>query len=334
MSDNTNNTPNDLLVEKPLPTNNAPVKQKFNRRKRKTNAPVRSDHREKRPKDSASFEKRSSAPISTTYPTLTIYEIATSFLNVNNICEIYYSIMQNRDRKFTSCFSSSEFSYIIHLSIYLRCALITTASKTSVIFGLSDLKSLLSDILLPVPMCEYIETFGLIELTSGLKVIPYFRDLTEMCTKPGFIKTRVLYNRINADRRTAMLPEAAHRIYAGQPLDDPNALIICPDVVQRYSNAVSRAYTKAIRVRKVDYSNINGRAEFLTSFEHTADGMTNCFSLEPISIPECQLGAAYGFHFNELTSQFGEGFAFRFECARVDRDIIITNHFNSVLLTE
>jgi hypothetical protein len=265
----------------------------------------------------AKFSKKPETSISSVRPLDTVFEIITSFLGIRHVAQSFYEILHARDSKMTNLFSELEFAYVIQLSVYYRCARIANECKTAFLPRLSDLKTLIDGLLLPDCIATFVETFGIVKLTNGASVCPYFRNHATMTQTVGFVDLADTLRSINRERQNYDLP----------PLDiNPDNWNINEEIVLKYARASSRALKNAIELRPVDYNNTEGRPEFLTVYE--VDGRhIKCRSFDKIDSTQCQLGACYRLRTAEMMQEGGTQFPVLFGTDNVRPDVHLNYHF-------
>jgi hypothetical protein len=270
----------------------------------------------------ATFSKTPENKLSSVYPLQHQFELATTFTGVRYVSQCFYDILSSRDGKMTQLFSANEFYYIVLLSVYYRCATITNMAKTSIIFGLSDLKNVIMDILLPDAVATYVETFGSIKLSSDAVVIPYFRGINEMQTLAGFVDPVTVIRTIN--QRRGESDEQPYHVHGDWNL--------APQIIVNYTKAISRALKNAIDLRRVNFAEPEGRPEFLSCYEVDDHSKIRCYSLDKVDQTVCQLGATYRLR-NTAVQDFGVVMEPMFGAPTIEADVFMTNHFLKSLRT-
>lgn len=267
-------------------------------------------------RQTASFTKTPENKLSSVYPLQTQFELATSYTGVRHVTQCFYDILTSRDGKMTSFFTANEFYYIVLLSIYYRCATITNMAKTSIIFGLSDLKNVVENIMLPDAIATYVETFGSVKLSSDASIIPYFRGFEEMKILPGFVDPKTVIRDIN-EQRTACdeTTFTVHGIWS-----------LAPQIIVNYTMAVSRALKNAIDLRRVNFTEPEGRPEFLSCYEVDEHSKIRCYAIDKIDQLSCQLGATFRLR-NTSEQDFGVKMEPMFGAPTVEAAVFLAGHF-------
>lgn len=269
----------------------------------------------------ATFSKKPETKISSTYLLQPYFEIATQFNGVQYIANTFYDILSCRDSKMTNLFTADEFYYIILMSVYYRCASVANAAKATIIFGFSDLKSMMEHVLLPDAIATYVETFGNVDLSNGITVLPYFRDIGEMTNLALFARPQVVLDRINLSREEAdNLPYPIHGNWR-----------LCPTIIVQYMKAVTRALKNAIELREVKYTELSGRPELLAIYSVEDNRQLQCKALDKLDQSQCQLGAAFRFRTSEMLAIVGEPLIPLYGAPNIDSDVVLTTHFSNSL---
>jgi hypothetical protein len=263
----------------------------------------------------ATFSKTPENKLTSTYPLQQSYELATLFTGVRYVSLCFYDLLSARDGKMTQLYTCNEFYYIILLSVYYRCAVVANTAKTTVIFGLSDLKNMIENIELPDAIATYVETFGSVKLSSSAVITPYFRGINEMQNLPGFIDPVTVIRGINQLR--ADNEDQPYPIFGDWSLS--------PQIVVKYSKASSRALKGSIEFRRVNFNEVEGRPELLCCYEVEGENV-KCAAYDKVEQSQCQLGAAFRLHgFTSL--DYGVPLVPMFGAPTVNADVILTNHF-------
>lgn len=265
----------------------------------------------------AQFNKVPEPKISSTYILRPYFELSTSFIGVQYIANSFYNILHARDFKMTRFFTQLEFYYILLLSVYYRCALVSNNAKTSLNFELSNMKTMIKDVLLPDALATYVESFGQVKTSSDAIFIPLFRNFEDMLQLAGFINPSSLLNRVNIAREEDGLPHyASHTVWS-----------LAPQIVVNYTQATTRALKNAIELRRVNFEEMEGRPEFLSVYE-VSDGSTlSCYALDKIDHNQCQLGAAFRYRTKEQISAGGFQISPMFGAEDIEPDVRLSSHF-------
>lgn len=225
----------------------------------------------------ASFDKSEVAKhVAFTTAIYSAFEIESSFRGLLDLCQIYYAFLINLDPKIANLLSAEHFQYVVLLSSIYRCLLTAMNSTTTIIRNLEYLRETVEKILLPDILCQYVETFGYIKLSTDITVIPYIRSYETM-------KDDILFlNPLSILRR--MGKENPHTDWA---IDD--------DVILEYKQAISRADKKVNQLRLVNFTELEAKPEFLGCYEDEPDGRTKPLAFEQMNATQCDYGAAMKF---------------------------------------
>lgn len=261
----------------------------------------------------AKFEKKSDSPVLSVFTLLSVFELHTAFMGVIEIARAFYNILHSRDSKMTNLFSIDDLTYTLLLSTYYRCAYVTNHSATKIIFGLSQLKSVVEGILLPDVLATFVETFGQVKLSDGSTIAPFFDSYDRMKRQPGFVDPKTILDRMGL-----------------QPIEPEWSLNAEP--VLRYMQASTRALKNAMELRPVKYTELEGRPELLGNYRISEDGTYKVTALDKIDQKQAQLGAVCRFrteHFN----QFRVGIALqpRFGAPDIMPNMFLTNYIVTAL---
>lgn len=300
--------------EEPAPRS---AKRKFPLKKQKpgNNKP----YTDKRKKPSFNEGKISKNP--TCFKLSNYFELATMFTAVEAVTHVFYNMMIARDNKISNLICHDEFLYVTILSIYYRCAVVSNYAKATIIFGLSDLKTVMENILLPDVIATYVETFGVVKLSSGIEVVPYFRDIAEMSNLAGYLDIRSILRAINVTRREHNLPDYQAR----------GEWSVSPELIVNYTSSMTRMLKNSMQLRKVNFSEMEGRPEFLTVFSVLPDGQLDCKSIDLIDLNQCQLGSAYRFRTVDLIEAHGTQFPLIYGAPAIEPKVMLANVFAEAL---
>lgn len=265
----------------------------------------------------ASFEKKADITTITTYCLLPVYELFTSTFGLPTVCKLFYNILRARDAKMTAIVSELDLTYTVLLCAIHRMITITNHFKTTIIFHSSDLRTIVKDVLLPDALATYVETLGMVTLSNGTKVIPYFRGYTEMIRTTGFLDPIELLRQMEPPLEPSITEWALN-----------------PQPVIRWMNASTRALKNAMDLRSIKYDEIEGRPEFLANGD-IIEGNLHCTAVDKIDQNQCQLGAAYRFRDSAYQLEsIGLPLPTLFGASPTQLEMVLSAHFRKALRAE
>lgn len=295
-------------IEKPAHSATPRRKRPFPNKRRKVALPQSHEKRQK-----AEFNQQKDVTIVSTFLLLPVYELFTETLGINRVCRNFYNIMHARDHKLTSQVSIEAFTYTVLLSVLNRMVRIANTSKTAIILHTSDLNTITKDILLPDAIATFVETFGIVTLSNGTKVVPFFRDYPRMQLLPGFLDPLMLLHDMELE------PEFTNWGLHTRPVLD-------------WQVASTRALKNMMELRTVRYDEIEGRPEFLACYHYDVNGRLSPTSIDKMDIHQCQLGAAYGIRRRSYQDlKFGLSTDPVYGAPDCERDLVLTTHFRNTL---
>jgi hypothetical protein len=248
-------------------------KRPFNKRQNTANTDKQSGPPEKRSK--ASFDRQPEKSILYTYPLSFYFMIQASFTGVNLVISNFYNALRFRDSKLTSLLPELELKYAVVMSVIYRCGTVCNRTAAKTIRNLDLIGDSVRDLMLPDFLCKYIESFGSVKLSSGINVIPYFADYHQLQGNGCFYDPKYILQEL------------------GKTSDEHWSH--CPEIIDTVHDSMSRALKGALRLRKVDYENVDGRDEFLAAYSYSRGRRLNCFAPQQMEQSICQLGACYQF---------------------------------------
>jgi len=223
----------------------------------------------------AKFSKLQSNVTIFTSALFTFFPLHTEFTGAPLVAGVLYDILSARDYKMTSKFTKREFQYVTLLATYYRTALIVNKSKTAVIHGLGVLKESIADLLLPDVLWSYIETLGIVQLTSSIQIVPHFLNYENMQTKSYFVDC---YHYLTRDQQRDVLPHWS----------------INDEVIIKVEQGMSRALKGILDLRRIK-AELDGHPRFACAYDETEFSRITPFCVEQIDVNECKLGACYRF---------------------------------------
>lgn len=318
------NTPQTISKSDKQDNKQGPVnkdsKQSNNTQKKK-NTPQK--HGGKRSK--ASFDKKPETKVASVRPLDNYFEINITLDGITHLAEIFYGMLRSRDSKMTALFTELEFRYVLTMSVLYRLATIANYHHSAFIGKLSDLKTLAHGLLLPDVIATYVETFGIVTLQNGAKVIPFFR---------GYQHVRRHMPMADLNNIVQMINMYDLEEYETQYWADPDDWGLCDAIVLKYSKACSRALKNAIELRPVKYDEYEGRPEFLSCYKSNRfDTHVECLAIDKIDSQQCQLGASYRLRTHETLRMNGTYLPPLFGTDSVRPDVFLVNHFNKAWRT-
>lgn len=230
----------------------------------------------------AKFQQLQSKSIIFTSALLTFFPLHTELTGAPLVAGILYDILNARDYDLNSFFSRLELQYVTLLATYYRAALVVNKSKTAVIHGLGILKESIANVLLPDVLWSYIETLGIVNLTSTIQVVPFFRDYSDMRTKSYFVDC---YDYLTREQQQDALPRWS----------------INDDVITKVVSGMSRALKGILELRSMK-TELDGHLRFVCAYREAEFLRIIPLCVEQIDINDCKLGACYRFRSSDKST--------------------------------
>lgn len=206
------------------------------------------------------------------HPIHNIFPVFAGLGGLERICELTYNVIQSKDSKLG--LSLDTFKYVTTLCVYAKIAIGAENQGKAFPADLSALTRATKGVYLPDFVARYVESFGVVEVRSGLSVTPLFDEPSVMFSWPGNIDPK------------SFLVEGAN-VKTGWCINH-DALLV-------YSDAVGRAQKSGLNFRKVDF-NCAGSAELLVSYQDVSgeqDSLVTPYASEAFSVDIMHLGASF-----------------------------------------
>lgn len=249
-------------------------------------------------------------------------EIFVSTNGIELLTTITRSVLATKDSQLARLLSTEKLMYVAALCTYNRMLQVNIRSGKRQPVDAKRLHDLVKDVKLPINLCNYIESIGVVTMSNGAKVIPMVQNtLDEMMDEPAYFQDipirsrRVLYdtqfgnNRYHFDYRT-LEPILANQLQGFQAqvqMNDPYAAPIIQaganqqSAWQFVSNYVLN-YSENIRLSKIGlnfrpivWDNIEGKDEMLISCVPMGNGQYLGLSPQASTESDGRQGATYSF---------------------------------------
>lgn len=227
------------------------------------------------PPNKVTYDKQQAKPTGMLmYQVPAWYPVFTSNAGIDQICEVVFDTIEGRDQRITGMVSLAQFKYVTCLCFIYRVARVNQlAGIPGPWLELSDLKEATTGICLPAIILRYIECIGVVALSSGVKIGPYFDNwlylVNPQCRSP------------------AEYLEEGHR-----PIP-PNHWCIDTAWISSWNSHTERASRRSMGFAKPDYSLSDGKPELCVSVQAEDDDTATPFSPVQLSDQEGKLAACY-----------------------------------------
>lgn len=229
-------------------------------------------------KGNISYSKETTGPKSIlTTPITTYFPIYTSLEGLAPWIIATKTILSSKDRRFDDV-SLDLFQYAAHLCLYNRIYRVAQACGDFRTIVSDDFRVITENLLLPDPICSMIESVGVVQHVSGIKVVPYAPIVDEIGNL-GFVNPRSFVT--DWDQSEGTTSKKKHK----------SPLAVNKRAIAEYMNQILR-FSGLMRMRKVIYSELTGKDEFLVAYKSHGP-MIVPFTSSPMAVPCSQLGASY-----------------------------------------
>lgn len=225
-----------------------------------------------------------------------IFTVFTSNKGLNRLCQIFHERVVAVDHRVSEALPLWQLQYSSQMAFIYRVLYVNHAASVYTNPNLSLLKAAVEKLEFPGVIADYIETLGVVKLSTGAKILPYFENAEKIFKIKGAVnKERLLKGEIRwsedyVDPRSILMNE--ERIILNQPWS------IDSEALRLYANGYGRIeYKKQTSSRPIDNSNIEGKPAMMvtaSTFEEE-EGMTSGWSPQNMLESEFQLGAMYCF---------------------------------------
>jgi len=263
------------------------------------------------------YGKESKPSISQMQPRVSKFGIYCGTSGLPRLCRAVRNTITSKDSQLNRLLSYELLLYVSTCSVNYRLAKVSTVHGKVTADDLSKVGKLLEGMKLPVAICNYIETFGVVKMANGAQVYPGFaKNVNQLLDIAGLFElmprpVRIRYIRGNPgsyffDHRTLRDELRADLGLAdaiGVPVFDPASIFngdlpataweIDPEIIAHYRQNL-RIDKAALAFREVDYDNLDGKEEMLVSIE-TSEGSVKPLSPQAMVTASATLGAMFQF---------------------------------------
>jgi len=216
-------------------------------------------------------------------PIQAFFKIHTGSKNLIKFCNLIHQVIISRDHKMERLLSQSCLSYVSLLAFYYR--IVQIGMKAGYAYPTSsttNLKMVAESLLLPEPICKFIECIGVVKLPNGMTIVPYVPTDAEISEHADHVHPYSI-----EDMRKEAVGGAAHDTTLLDGAINDTKII-------DYNARTTRGFKSNVLFRRVLYDNVEGRVEFSVAREsNTRD--CNARSVFQMEDALAHLGATYGF---------------------------------------
>lgn len=250
------------------------------------------------PEHPVSYQQSSLPKTLSTTPIIAPHRIHTSTVGLLSFATLVHKVLVNRDSKLNNTFALNSFIYCSTLAtlyrLYSLGELIGYHFDTPSCY--STLKQLARAIVLPEPICRYIESIGKVDTLTGVSVVPFIPSLKEMIVGSDFINLAdvLALAKGDASELSEYMENGVYNFPEDLDWDDVFSSLLNSDVVTDYISGTQRGYKANVHFRVCDFTVITGKPEFLVSYED--HGKTrHAFAPYVMEDNLVQIGATFGF---------------------------------------
>lgn len=192
------------------------------------------------------------------------FPVLVSNRGLDLICEVFYQELISSDPRAQGIIPLWELRYAAHICYIYRCLTVNRMAGVYVDENLSRLKAAVEHIRLPSFIANYIESIGVVELSTGAKVIPRFgNNLTVFGIQGAVTQQRINAGEIHwsntyRDPRSILLEE--NRPIVNQPWSVDVAAIT------QYQEHITRIqFKRQYMMREVNWDKIEGRPSMIVT---------------------------------------------------------------------
>lgn len=114
------------------------------------------------------------------------FPIFTSNMGIRLLCETFFASIEGRDQRMTTMVTLLQFEYVTTLAFIYKVICVNRDNGNPGPFAeVSDLRNAVTGLNLPAPILKYLEAIGIVEMSNGVKIGPYFRN--DMMDSPLYL---------------------------------------------------------------------------------------------------------------------------------------------------
>jgi len=232
-------------------------------------------------------------------PIHSYFKVFTSNIGLNRLCEVFHERVVAVDNRVAEALPLWQLQYAAQLSFIYRVLHVNYVSGVYVNPNISVLKAAVSELELPGVIVDYVETLGVVKLSTGARIIPYFENAETMFRIKGAVtQARILAGEIHwpgdyIDPRSILI--AQNRIVGNQPWS------IDTDALRLFANGYGRVeFKKQTSSRRVDNTNIEGKPAMMVTASAEGEELASGWSPQNMLESEFQIGAMYRFRIRNV----------------------------------
>lgn len=225
-------------------------------------------------------------------PRLPVFPVLVSNIGLDLLCDVFYQELIAADPRSENILPVWELRYAAHMCYIYRCLTVNRTAGVYTDHNISVLKLFVEKVKLPAVIANYIESIGVVELSTGAKVLPRFGDNLTVFGIQGAVNAQRLadgeiqWSTIYRDPRSILLQEG--RAIINQPWSVDGAALTS------YIEHSSRiTFKRSVMMREVNWDNIEGKPSMLVTTREgvLATGLSPQMLLES----DFKLGTCYRF---------------------------------------
>jgi hypothetical protein len=259
------------------------------------------------PEHPVAFNQQQLSKTLSTTPVIAPHRIQTSTIGLYSLATLVHKVLISRDSKLNNSFSLDSLVYCSTLATIYR--LYQVGEDIGYHFdtphSYSTLKQLALAIVLPEPICRYIESIGKVDTLTGVSVVPYIPTMKELLTSSDHLDLAEYAARVTKD-----ISVLRQYVKDGEPeypddldWDDIFSISLHSSAVIDYISGTQRGYKANVLFRKCDFSVTTGKPEFLVSYKSMGIHRTG-FAPYEMEDNLVQIGATFGFRNEDKRSQW------------------------------
>lgn len=233
-------------------------------------------------------------------PIQTFFSVHTGSKNLIKFVDLIYQVIVSRDHKMSRNLTPEHLEYVSLLSFHYRLVQVgLKAGYSFPTFSISNLKMAAESLLLPDPICKFIECIGVTRLPNGMTIVPYVPTDKEVHEHEDFVHP------FSIEEMRLKFPdvEVDGELVPAEPTSEYYDGAINDDMIVDYNARTTRGFKSNVLFRRILFDNIEGRVEFSIARESNGRDC-NARSVFQMEDALAHLGATYGFREIETRSNW------------------------------
>jgi len=166
---------------------------------------------------------------------------------IEQLCGIVFSAIQGRDFRSVARITPDYLKYVTSLAYFYRCIRVADlAGYRPGPLQISDLRAAVSGLRLPGVLCDYIESLGVVTLSSGASVGPWIANPVDWYNAPGMFSPEYFLSRI---------PDGHG--YGPWFIDN--------NVINLWNDSTTRPASRSMSMRTLNFDKLEGSQGLVTS---------------------------------------------------------------------